>query len=692
MIGCEPSPESGLGDEALGIPNIYLRINVNGTVTIVSKYTEIGQGVKTAFPMLVAEFLEVDWENVQVEQAPLDDRFGRQLVGGSSGTPDAWEHLRLVGASAKELLIMAAAKAMGVPKSECIALRGSVIHQPSGRTRTYGSLLDVAAELTAPLVSQSQLKTDPAEFRLLGKYVPGVDNHKIITGQPLFGSDLRIENMLYATYQKCPVFGGGVGKNNSAQILEMPGITHTFKLEENAGGVQSGIAIVGDSWWEVNSARKNLKVDWLVNQADSTSDYQKEASVLEQVEGTIQRQHGDVDKAMESAGKVVESSYQYPFVAHATMEPQNCTAYFKDSGCVEVWASSQDPQLGRKLIANALKISKKDVHINLTRAGGGFGRRLMCDFMVEAALISKQVKRPVQLQWSREDDMRHDFYRPAGWHYFTAGLNRRGSLKSFDHHYVTVGRDGQNARPAQLSDWYYPKSISNVRQRQSVIESNVPTGPWRMPGHSAHCWAYQSFFDELAIAAGRDQLQFHLDHLSHLYENSPQDYNRMAATLKLVAKKASWGSRQAAPNHGLGMAYHHDYRGYSAHIAEVVAEGNSVTVKKVFSCIDVGPILNLSSAKNQVEGAIIDALSTSQLEVTFTGGAADQSNFHDYPLLRFNQAPEIECHFLQTNDAPTGLGETPIAAVTPAVTNAIFAATGIRVRTLPLNRSGISLA
>ncbi len=692
-VGCDSSTPGNASGDSTWQPNLYVRIDTDGTITIISKNPEAGQGVKTAFPMVVAECLDVNWKAVRVEQAPLDDRYGRQVIGGSRGTPDGWDDLRIAGTAAREILVAAAAREWGVAPADCDTEDGSVVHRESGEQRRYETLLEIAAGLPVPNVDDLQLKSRPSDFKLLGTFVPGVDNPQIVTGQPLFGCDVRLDGMLYAVFEKCPTFGGRVRDANIDEVRKLPGVTHAFVVEgtDDPRGLQPGVAVVASTWWQADSARKQLSVEWESSHSDSTADYERQAEALRVEDGETIREDGDTDDALAQAEKVVEASYYYPFVSHANMEPQNCTALYHESGKLELWAPSQNPKGGRELIAKTLGIPEKDIHVNLARIGGGFGRRLRHDFMVEVAWIAREIRRPVQLQWTREDDMRHDFYRPAAWHHFKAGVDGDGRMNAFDHHFVTFGKDGDPVSGAGLSPGHYPAGlVPNFRLRQSIIETNVPTGPWRSPGHSAYCWAYQSFFDEVALAAGRDPLEFRLDLLSKSYGEPPLDLKRTSDTLRIAAEKAGWG-RALDDKRGLGMAFHYDHGGFVSHVAEVVADGSKISVDKVWSGIDVGPVLNMSGAMNQVEGAVVDALSTAQLEITFANGAARQSNFHDYELLRIGQAPEIECHFIQSDNSPSGLGEPPIAAATPAITNAIFAATGTRIRTLPFGKSGIQV-
>ena len=696
LVGIGYQGES-MAESAAGEPwvaNLYVRINPDGTVTIVSKNPEAGQGVKTAFPMVVAECLDVDWNTVSVEQAPLDDRYGRQAIGGSYGTPDGWDDLRVAGTAARQILVAAAAAEWGVAADECTTESGVVMHAASGREQRYENLLEAAAAMPVPDADDLDLKSRPKDFKLLGRFVPGVDNHRILTGQPLFGCDVRLDGMLYAVFEKCPAFGGRVTGANVEELRDLPGVTHAFVVEgtDNLAGLMPGVAIVAKTWWQAQSARRKLRVEWDKTHADSSSEYDRQAAVLREDSGETMRHDGDVEAALDSAQQVVEASYYYPFVSHANMEPQVCTAVYRDDGSLELWAPSQNPRGGRQLIAETLGIAEDKIHVNLERIGGGFGRRLRHDPMVEVAWIAREVGRPIQLQWTREDDMRHDFYRPAAWHDFRAGIDGNGRMIAFDHHFITFGRDGEPVSGADLSPGHYPAGlVPNFRLRQSIIETNVPTGPWRSPGHSAYCWAYQSFFDEVALAAGRDQLEFRLDLLSRVYGEPPLDVERTADTLRVAAEKAGWGKRNLGPNRAMGMAFHYDHGGFVSHVAQVYADGSNIKVEKVFSGVDIGPVINMSGAKNQVEGAVVDALSTAQLEITFADGAAQQGNFNDYPLLRIDQSPDVEVHFIQSDNSPSGLGEPPFAPATPAIANAIFAATGTRIRQLPFRRAGISV-
>lgn len=686
--------------------NAFVRIAADGRVTIVSKNPEIGQGVKTSLPMLVAEELDVDWEDVVVEQAGLDtNRFTMQFAGGSRATPEHWLPLRRVGAAARAMLVAAAAAQWGVSATACETEAGRVLHRASGRSVGYGALAARAAEMPTPDLETLPLK-DPSRFRILGTPVPGVDNLAIVTGQPLFGIDVSLPGMLRAVYEKCPVFGGEVGSANLDEVAARPGVRRAFVVEGRSG-LAGGVAIVADHWWAAESARKGLRVDWNegATASQGSAGFAARARELwrEAPQRTLRRD-GDVAAALAEAAKTLEAEYEYPFLAHATLEPQNATAWWHD-GRMEIWAPTQTPERGRGMVAETLGIPQSAITIHLTRIGGGFGRRLENDYVVEAAFIAREVGAPVQLLWSREDDLRHDYYRPAGFHRFRGGVDAAGSLVAWSSHFVTFGEEGGYARGASGSDDEFPaRFVPNYAGAASVMPLGVPTGALRAPRSNGFAFAYQCFLDELAEAAGKDPLDFRLDVLareplpwtpseSPVPADQRLDARRMRDVLELVAEKSGWRRRERARGTGMGIAFYHSHRGHFAEVVEVaVSRAGELVIRKVWVAGDVGSlIVNPSGADQQVRGAVLDGLGEALAqEITIEAGRAVQSNFHDFPLLRLTQAPQIEVHFRRTEHAPTGLGEPALPPVVPALVNAIHAATGKRIRSLPLSRHDLS--
>jgi isoquinoline 1-oxidoreductase subunit beta len=685
--------------------NAYIRIAPDGVVTIVSKNPEIGQGIKTMLPMLIAEELDVDWNNVRTEQALNDPvKYGRQFAGGSRATPLHWEPLRRVGAAGRQMLVSAAAQAWSVPASECTTTAGTVRHVATGRALGYGGLAARAAGLPVPDLATVALK-DPKDFRIIGKSQRGVDSPLVVTGRPLFGIDVQVPGMRHAVFVKSPVFGGTVAIANVDAIRTLAGVSHAFVVSggEVFDGLTSGVAIVGDSWWAAQKARDKLEVTWNEGPTatQGSAEFDRQAAALAQQRPQIPVfSEGDVVAALAGAAHVVEAAYSYPFLAHATLEPQNCTASVR-GGKAEIWAPTQNPDSGAKIVAKTLGLAEPDVTVHMTRCGGGFGRRLMNDYMVEAAWISKQVGAPVKLLWDRADDLQHDFYRPAGFHFFKAGLDGAGRLVAFRDHFVSFGTAGKFASSAGLQPAEFPaRFVANLELGASLIPLGVPTGPLRAPGSNALAFAFQSFIDELAHASGRDPVRFRLDLLgaprrlpSPPGPSGPMpdfDTGRMRGVLESVAERSGWGKRSLPSGSGLGVAFYYSHLGYFAEVVQATVDPRGkVRVDKVWVSGDVGSqIINPTGAENQVQGAALDGIGAALNQaITIDRGRVTQRNFDDYRLLRIDEAPPVDVHFVISDNPPTGLGEPALPPVVPALCNAIFAATGKRLRHLPIDSS-----
>jgi isoquinoline 1-oxidoreductase beta subunit len=692
------APKAGAATQGAQAINAYVKVAPDGVVTIMAKNPEIGQGIKTSLPMMIAEELDVPWEHVRIEQADNDPKtFGRQFAGGSMATPLHWEDHRRVGAVARAMLVQAAALGWNCPAGECTTDKGMVIHAASKRTASYGSLAAQCATVTMPDPKSVTLK-DPKDYKIIGQAKPQYDTQKIVTGQPLFGIDVTRPGMLYATYEKAPVYGAKVASCDLAAAKAVKGVKAAFVVEggTNLSGLLPGVAVVGDSWWAARKGRGALGVKWADHPTaqQSTAGFAKRATELGsgQPQKTM-RNDGDVDQALKGAAKTVKAAYAYPFLAHVPMEPQNCTAEFKN-GKLEIWAPTQNPEPGRQLVAKTLGISPDDITVHMTRCGGGFGRRLSNDYMVEAAWIAREAKAPVKLLWTREDDVRHDFYRPGGFHFLEAGLDASGKVVAWKDHFVTFGDSpDQPASSAGMGPNEFPaRFVQNCRLDVSAMPLGVPTGPLRAPGSNALAFVMQSFIDELAHAAGKDPVAFQLQLLGDqkLVGEGQGAYNaeRMRGVLKAVADMSGWGKAKLPARTGMGVACYFSHLGYFAEVVKAhVANDGQVKVDKVWVAADVGSqIVNPSGAMNQVQGAVIDGLSQALFQkVTFENGAAVQANFDTYPLLRMADAPPVEVKFLKTSYPPTGLGEPALPPAVPALANAVFAATGVRLRELPID-------
>jgi isoquinoline 1-oxidoreductase beta subunit len=694
-------------------PNAFITIAPNGRVTIIGKNPEIGQGIKTTLPMLIADELDVPWNVVTVEQGDLDAKYGAQSAGGSTAVPGNYMGMRQIGAAARQTLVAAAAATWNVPEAELTTGNGRVTHAASRRSAGYPELAAKAATMPVPDLATVKLK-DPSAFTIIGKKTPGVDNKSIVTGKPLFGIDASVPGMLHAVYQRCPVFGGKPVSANLDLIKTLPGVKHAFLVDtpNQQNGLWAGVAIVAESWWLANEARKKLQVTWDNGPAaaNSTAGFdQQAADMAPKFPAQATRTDGDFDAAIAGAAKTAEGAYFYPYMSHASLEPMNALCQFKD-GKLEAWVGTQQPANGRRQAAAALGITEPDITLHMTRMGGSFGRRLQNDYFVECAYIAKQIPGvPVKLQWNREDDLGHDVYRAAGYHFLKGGVDASGKLVAWRNHFVGPtgsSSGGANEFPARF--------IPNFTLFQSTIVSGVPTGAMRAPTSNGVAFVVQSFIDELAHAAGKDPLQFRIDLLASPIADPPPatgapgagrgggpgvpaaDFaRRMRGVLEAVRDRSGWGKTKLAAGTAMGVAFHYSHSGYFAEVAEVSVDAQKrVKVNRVWVAADIGrQIINPLNAEGQVQSSVIDGISQLMTEITIDAGHAAQTSWADYPLLRFKQAPKtIDAFFVQSDANPTGLGEPALPPVLPAVANAIFAVTGTRVRTLPLSKHGFRWA
>ena len=669
--------------------NAWVRIAPNNTVTFEIDKSEMGQGVITSLAMLLAEELEVDWKKIKTEFAPaakeyFNPIFGLQGTGGSTSIRGSWEPLTKAGAAAREMLIAAAAKKWGVEASSCRAENSAVVHSATKKQLSYGALAEEAAKL--PIPEKPALK-DPKNYKFIGKPVKRLDTHEKITGRAKFGIDVREPKMLHAVVARCPVFGGKVKSFDDAKAKTVRGVKQIVQIS-------SGVAVVADNTWNAMEGRRALEIVWDEGENAANSSEAIRKLYVENAEktGAIARKDGDADAALASAAKKVEAVYEVPFLAHATMEPMNCAAEVRADGC-DIYAPTQFQTFNQNVGAKIAELKPEQVRVHTTFLGGGFGRRAEQDFVSDAVELSKALGAPVQVTWSREDDMQHDFYRPAAYTKITAGLDADGWPVAWKSRIVS---------PSIMSR-FFPGSVKNGLDGSSVeghadvkygipnffcdyvlTEAGVPVGFWRSVGNSQNGYIVEAFIDELAKAGGKDPFELR----RKLLAKAP----RHLGVVELAAEKAGWGKPLPA-GRTRGIAIVESFGSYVAEVAEVSVNRSAkeVRVHRVVCAVDCGRHVNPGIIAAQMEGAVAYGLTAAlKGEITIDKGRVQQSNFNDYEMVRMNEMPQVEVHIVPSNEAPGGIGEPGTPPIAPAVCNAIFAATGKPIRRLPIRAEDLA--
>lgn len=664
-----------LEDPADFVPNAFVKISPKGVITIMAPNPEVGQGVKTSLPMLVAEELDVQWESLLIEQAPLDiNKYKRQVAGGSGSTPNSWESFRIAGATVKQMLKLAAAKKWNVPLDELTTENGFVVHNATDKRLSYGVLAALTVDI--PLPADAPLK-DSKDYKIIGARIRNVDSKKIVTGKATFGLDTRREGMLYAMVARPPAFGKKLVSFDESATLAVAGVKKVVKIENK-------VAVLAINTWAAKKGRDALKVVW---EDDGT--LESSVGLTEIFKQNIQkttekpvRSDGNVEAAFADATQTLEAIFEAPFLPHAPLEPMNFFADVKGDKA-EVFGPSQNPERLLNELAKSLNLPKENIQVGLSnRMGGGFGRRLMVDFGIEAALISKEAGLPVLMMWTREDDMQSGHYRPAGMYRYRAALDKNKELTAW--HLVATAINSANASRENL---FPAGALPNFRVDSHNLESKITVGPWRAPNHNFLAFCEESFMDEIAFAQKKDPIQFRLDLLdkakANEYGRKIYDVDRYKAVVKLAAEMGGWG-KQGVNGVFKGFGAHFSFNTYVAQVADIKIENGKIKVVKVYCAVDCGRVINPLGAEQQIEGGIIDGLGHALFgELTFDKGVANQKNFNTYKMIRMADAPDIEVKFIQNDIAPTGLGEPGLPPIGAAVANAVFAATGQRLHKQP---------
>jgi isoquinoline 1-oxidoreductase subunit beta len=673
-------PHAGSSQKKIFQPNAFLKIAPDGKITVTVARSEMGQGVWTSLPMILAEELEADWKQITIEQAGASTLYGDQSTGGSASVRTGWDPLRKAGAAAREMLVAAAALQWGVGRDTCKGENSAVLHPATNRRLSYGELATKAARLPIPTDPPLKLKKD---YKIVGQRVPRLDTESKVLGKATYGIDFRLPEMKYAVLSRCPVIGGKVANFDDKESGKIAGVSYVGKIGESA------VAVVADSVWSAMEGRRVLNVSWDEGPNKDLSSAQIYDGLKKSVSGkaAVLYSAGNVSQI---SGRKIEAAYQLPFMAHAPMEPGNSVADFRGSSC-EVWTPTQVPQDVRDAVAKEVGLDPDQVKVNITLLGGGFGRRLEHDYGVEAAQVSKAIKAPVQVLWTRQDDMRNSTYRPASYHHLSATLDGQGWPVAFSHRIVMPGINVQKGTPAQdgtdpeIKDeasfvYAFPHAVVD----HVMTETPVPLGWMRSVNALQVAFASESFMDELAVASGKDPLELRLRLLAKDENLNGWQTARMRAVLQMAAEKAGWKKTLGAGGYR-GLACFGCFNSYMAEVVEIAMEGDKPRVLRVVGAIDCGQVINPNILEQQISGGIIYALSNAiRAQITIEKGRVVQGNFDDYEPIRMGEAPAIEAYFVESAESPTGAGEPPVPPLAPALCNAIYAATKKRIRTLPI--------
>ena len=703
---------AGENGDATWQPSVYLGLEPDGRVIIVAHRSEMGTGIRTSLPMVVADELEADWKRVKIEQATGDAKYGNQDTDGSESIRDFYEPMRQAGATARVMLESAAASKWGVPASECQAKNHEIVHTKSGRKLGFGELVPLAARQPVPKKESLKFKS-PAEYRYVGQNVPIADLDGILDGHAVFGMDARMPGMVYASIERPPVFGGTLKTYDDAEARKIRGVSKTLTIPPFKApyGFQAlgGVAVIADNTWAAMQGRKKLKVDWDLgpNASLDSTGYKKTLQETARQSCKVARNDGDVDAAFKKATKIHEAEYYVPHLAHASMEPPVAVAEFKN-GKVVAWAPTQNPQAVQDTVAKAVGISPKDVTCHVTLLGGGFGRKSKPDYVAEAAVLSKQLGKPVKVVWTREDDIRFDYYHAVAAMYIKAATDEKGRPTAWLQRSVFPPIGAMEDATARYGTFELdmgwndvPYDVPNFRAECGPAEARIRIGWLRSVANVPHAFGVQSFTDELAAAAGRDRVEYLLDILGKPRKidlrplkdrQKPDPYMldtaRMRRVIELAAEQSGWAKKKPGHGRALGIAVHRSFLTYVAAVVEVEVDQGKIRIPRVDIAIDTGKVIHPDRVRAQLEGASVFGTSIALLgEITAANGRIQQSNFNNYPVARMNEAPlETHVHIVPSSAPPAGVGEPGVPPMSPAICNAIFAATGKRIRELPIKK------